>query len=685
MKKILSLFFVALAFLVVAYSQFSFATTEDDYYDLFYEIHEVEFSTSTTSSTTTIQDLSTDDAEFITNNRQHLISIETSVSPITLKGAGGAINVEVNFTELVSTYQGAWYLVLTNDYSGNNGSHATGTIRIATLDENNGNFVSSSVHFFNSSSSYLDESNVDFTLTFKIPKPWTKAYSYGRVRSSSSSFDLYHDESNEKVYLYNRTESGNVRKIDASTLTYDGAYAEPIVVQSPYSNFKFLTNEYEDVAAVWIQFIKAGSDYRADVKVYYWDDGELAVASKNELIHSNTGGFGNPFEFSGGYRSTISGDAVVIADVDNGYSLDHYLEFFKAWDDIDGDISDLIYVVEDDYTGNEYILGSYDVTIGVEDSEGNEATLEFIIMVVDVVEPTGPSTSSVSNISYTATYNLTDYITSYIRPNFTDNYDDASDLIITVKTDGYTATKSVPGNKTVIYSVKDTSGNESLHTLTIQVVDNVGPVFTGGLETLNKSVNETITTAQILATQVAMDAVDGNVSSSIIVVSNTYVGNETTPGSYEIIIRAFDSQNNQTTRSITIEVFSGVPSFWIPNDGPFIIPDGTTLTLEQIKNVLTAVQWIPMDVEVTLLSSDYFGNEETPGSYYITLSVGGTPVTFDLLVLNDGDNWFPDVPTPPVQAATPNFALIFGVSVGILAVTGIAAAVILNKKKKSKA
>lgn len=667
MKKILSIFFTVFAFLVVALANTSpvFATTEDDYYDLFYE--EVDFTFELVSYSDGLGQLTS-------GTYDSLIEYFDRAKPVS--GSNGFDQVTV-YADNELIHNDAALIQADTD-------------SLMITDYNSVVVWDSMLIQFSDDDSYV-EIDVDLSeiteirIVFKINKPWTKAYSYGRVRSSSSSFDLYHDESNEKVYLYNRTESGNVRKIDASTLTYDGAYAEPIVVQSPYSNFKFLTNEYEDVAAVWIQFIKAGSDYRADVKVYYWDDGELAVASKNELIHSNTGGFGNPFEFSGGYRSTISGDAVVIADVDNAYTLDHYLEFFKAWDDIDGDISDLIYVIEDDYTGNESVLGSYDVTIGVEDSEGNEATLEVVIMVVDVVEPTGPSTSSVTNVSYTSTYNLTNYISSYIRPNFTDNYDDPSDLVITVKTDGYTSTKSVPGNKTVIYSVKDTSGNETLHTLTIQVVDNVGPVFTGGLETLNKSVNETITTAQILATQVAMDAVDGNVSSSIIVVSNTYVGNETTPGSYEIIIRAFDSQNNQTTRSITIEVFSGVPSFWIPNDGPFIIPDGTTLTLEQIKNVLTAVQWIPMDVEVTLLSSDYFGNEETPGSYYITLSVGGTPVTFDLLVLNDGDNWFPDVPTPPVQAATPNFALIFGVSVGILAVSGIAAAVILNKKKKSKA
>lgn len=668
MKKILSIFFTVFAFLVVALANTSpvFATTEDDYYDLFYDEFIVTFE---------ILDWNNSDEEGqVTTGTYDSLSDVPLGTELNFGRTPFNASIKISINDVIVTDQ--LELSSTGYYESDssfNFNLNTFDLKIHADDSASGDFVTTSMI------------GDVIEITFTVYHSWNKAYSYGRVRSSSSSFDLYHDESNEKVYLYNRTESGNVRKIDASTLTYDGAYAEPIVVQSPYSNFKFLTNEYEDVAAVWIQFIKAGSDYRADVKVYYWDDGELAVASKNELIHSNTGGFGNPFEFSGGYRSTISGDAVVIADVDNAYTLDHYLEFFKAWDDIDGDISDLIYVIEDDYTGNESVLGSYDVTIGVEDSEGHEATLEFIIMVVDVVEPTGPSTSSVTNVSYTSTYNLTNYISSYIRPNFTDNYDDPSDLVITVKTDGYTSTKSVPGNKTVIYSVKDTSGNETLHTLTIQVVDNVGPVFTGGLETLNKSVNETITTAQILATQVAMDAVDGNVSSSIVVVSNTYDGNETTPGSYEIIIRAFDSQNNQTTRTITIEVFSGVPSFWIPNDGPFIIPDGTTLTLEQIKNVLTAVQWIPMDVEVTLLSSDYFGNEETPGSYYITLSVGGTPVTFDLLVLNDGDNWFPDVPTPPVQTVTPNFALIFGVSVGILAVSGIAAAVILNKKKKSKA
>src|SRR5690606_37889716 len=145
------------------------------------------------------------------------------------------------------------------------------------------------------------------------------------------------------------------------------------------------------------------------------------------------------------------------------------------------------------------------------------------------------------------------------------NYYDPEDLVVTIHSDGYTANKTIPGEYEVVYRVTDPSSNYAEHTLTITVNDDVAPVFTGGVQSLSKDINEIITTAQILATQEVTDAIDGNVTYSIEIISNGYQGNETTPGEYSIVIRAYDSENNMVERTITIEVYSGVPGWWMVN------------------------------------------------------------------------------------------------------------------------
>lgn len=509
-------------------------------------------------------------------------------------------------------------------------------------------------------------------------QPWTQAYTYGRYRTDEPLADLHlHHETDgwhihdEVVFIGSNPTSHALSK---------GIFADnesDLLIQSPYQNFRIYAQfsptvllEVENVAAVFFKN-NMTEDNTVIVYAYYWLDGEIEVET-----YTWTGIETRTMVFYGGYRYAISGNAVIIGDVEDDNDLDYYLGFLTAWDDIDGNISDQIYVIDDNgYNGA--VVGTYSIEVGVTDSENQESTFEFFAVVADLDAPTLVAPNLNQTISYTQTFNFSTYLASLVK---TDNYYDESDITITLQENNYTANKTIPDIYTVTLRVADPSLNYTDYTLNITVIDDVAPVFTAGVVTLSKDINQMITVSQIISTQSVIDAIDGNVSSSITIIYDDYTGNETTPGTYEVIIEAQDSAGNIVQRILGIGVFSGVAGWWLPDDGPIIIPNGAELSFEQFKAVLISVGFIAPDVEVTLLSSNYFGNEGTPGTYTLNLSVGGVPTQFNVLVLNQNDPWFP--PMPPL-VSQPNFDWAWWIVGAFAFAAVIGGAIFYFKKRKT--
>src|SRR5690606_8271658 len=249
--------------------------------------------------------------------------------------------------------------------------------------------------------------------------------------------------------------------------------------------------------------------------------------------------FGNPFEFFGGVRTAISTQENFVANVDNLVPLESFIDYIVAWDDIYGDISDQVYI---EYDGGYEpdVVGVYDVIFAVEEAEGNESTLEVKVHVVDIVAPVITGTTTPVNISYNQDFNVSAWVASL---TVSDNY--YSGLTISIQTDTYSSNKTVLGAYEVVVKATDPSGNTGTLSRTINVVDGVGPVFSG-ISTVTASISEHLTVDQIKAALSATDAKDGNVTASITVDSDELTGNAETPGTYEVIFMAEDSAGNQT-------------------------------------------------------------------------------------------------------------------------------------------
>lgn len=334
---------------------------------------------------------------------------------------------------------------------------------------------------------------------------------------------------------------------------------------------------------------------------------------------------------------------------------------------------------------------SYVLVYYVKDTAGNYSTLEVHVYVKDVVDPV-VFDDSVS-VSYTETFDLSGYITSGL--SYSDNYDANQDLSVVIDTDDYSTNKTNVGSYDVVYKVTDTSGNIGLATLTIDVIDDVKPSFSGP-STLTKSNSETLTLSEITSQLAANDVVDGNLTSSIQVVSDGYTGNANLVGSYDIEYKVTDSSGNTAYHTVTIQVSDDIPPVFYVRDGYFIsVSSVVTLSTQDIIDILTATGQISVDgsggIEFMMLTNEYTGNETEPGIY--AMSMRAVKLNGEESVHNVAIEVVEDAEDDVIVTEEPTDLEVFweehqdtiilvGASVGIVLLVSIASVIVFKASKK---
>ncbi|MDY0210201.1 MAG: hypothetical protein RBQ91_02175 [Acholeplasma sp.] len=150
---------------------------------------------------------------------------------------------------------------------------------------------------------------------------------------------------------------------------------------------------------------------------------------------------------------------VTVADVKAGLT---------AIDAIDGTITNKITVIEDNYTGNGHVNGSYTIVFGVTDNSGNSNTFTVTVTVVDNIPP----------ILY-----VKDKFFITVDESVSLSHQDFIDILITtgqltvnsttqykILLDDYTENKANEGSYTISFKFTSTSGEVSEHTLYVNVL-----------------------------------------------------------------------------------------------------------------------------------------------------------------------------------------------------------------------
>ena len=633
MKKIiLSVLFLVIAVISGTASTFAFDPGVDDYDDLFYT-EGISFEVLTTDETAkkatltpgTFDKLYNLLTENDINESQVKLELEVFVNDVK-------INAELYFnnypTEIALNLYGEGFIgvvllgIIEDDTVQSYGSLPTPTLLVGDI----------------------------VTIEPEL-KSWTKAYDYGRVRNYEDvDYDMSYDAINNRA---------NIGVLDGGSYTFDsrdydstvGVSTTLAAFQSVYPNFRIIdavTNamvaEWDNVGAVVFvgNYLEQGA---GRFYIYQWVNNEIEVKT-HDMVNSSKA------YFYGDIRRAISGEENFVVNVDELTPLDDLLQYITAWDDLDGDISDLVIVSDDGGYEND-VVGIYDIQFSVTDSNGETSTLDAKVHVTDIVAPVITGTTDAVTISYEQDFNVQAWVNSLV---VTDNY--YTGITPVIETNTYSSNKRTLGTYQITIKATDPSGNKGTITRTINVVDGLGPVFTG-VSSVTTSIAEGLTVAQIKAGLVAIDEKDGNVTASIVIDSDGLTGNAGTPGSYTVIFMAKDTANNQTFHEVTVTVISAPPGIFVLDGSTVRLLPGANLTIEQILSVLGVTEGY------SNLSTNY--NAEVPGTYTLSFTIGNQPFNVGITVLGVND---PIIPTPvvPGNSNAATFYIIVGLIATITAI-----------------
>ncbi len=318
----------------------------------------------------------------------------------------------------------------------------------------------------------------------------------------------------------------------------------------------------------------------------------------------------------------IQGDGLLVTSYETILTIDTIIDnYITAYDDIDGDVTDNIYIIDDAYSNYEQDVGDYDVTLGVHDSSQNTTEFTLTIRVKDEIAPIiqGPSYLAVD-------VNNPPSIDTLITDHFSleDDYD-GNISTYTILDDTYTANTTVLGEKNVTFSIEDQSGNQTTHTLTIDIQDTEAPVITAP-EAIGLVLSESYTADDLLSDITAADNHTDPANIALSIDNHTMPSGFDTPGDYEITYKAVDASLNESYVTVPVTITDDIK----PNlSGPETIDTSylDPLSLTDIKAMLTVTdnyKTLTTD-DITVLSNDYHNvDNHTPGIYQIVFHVSDT-------------------------------------------------------------
>lgn len=425
---------------------------------------------------------------------------------------------------------------------------------------------------------YLDDSNrdIDSTTHEFLPGYWffNKRGDFGMVTVDLRDYASYVDTKAYTMTVYNAT---------TSSVVYTGD-------------------------ALWFIVEEDGTDY------WFYNSTGFSV------FLNNTDSYKIYWEESAeDYAPVLDGETAFVTTVDDPITESEIRSYLSAIDETDGNITHLITLSSDNYTANNDTLGTYDLIYSVTDSGGNTATLTVNVIVKDVLAPTWNTSKQNVTVSYTSTFDIEAYKSEL---GALDNYDPSGSVTISIDANTYTASKTIPGTYQVVYSLEDLSSNSSLAEVNVTVIDDVKPTFSGAT-TITKPLSTAMTITQIKSQITANDAIDGNLTTSIQVVSDDYTGNGNKYGDYDIQFSVTDNSGNIAYHTITVQVIDDIAPIFYVRDGYFVAVDQVvSLTQQDFIDILVATNQITVSgsgtVEIYELLNEYEGNESTPGIYALS-------------------------------------------------------------------
>ncbi len=303
----------------------------------------------------------------------------------------------------------------------------------------------------------------------------------------------------------------------------------------------------------------------------------------------------------------------------NPITMETLNQEIKAVDDVDGDVSSNIEIIENTYVNNIGKVGVFKVKYSVMDKAGNPSVATINIHVIDDIFPVIEGVEEIS-CPHTDIISIND-IKELLKAS--DNHLGNITNQITLVSDNYTENSKVPGSYEVIFGVSD-GINETTHTVMLNVYYNdiTAPVFTGSFS-YEVGNNQNISREDLIKEITVSDDYDEELA--IEFGEDNYTSNIGKIGFYSFEIFAVDSKGNKTTQIITVSIVDKTPPiFMIVTKHVYLEYRSNRTTTADIVRYLQTTKNLDKNLEYEVVYDEYSENKNTPGEYRIIFKNGNT-------------------------------------------------------------
>ena len=467
---------------------------------------------------------------------------------------------------------------------------------------------------------YLENENFTYTTGDEVNLGTISTINYIRVIADNH----YH------LYFYSYQE-GCFH--DATITAYD---KDKVLISTLQYGVTGESNNIDFITPTNCKYIK----FEVDVEEEWGSNLNLWNVEKNYILSDHTVNIRNlsldDIEYKGpniDYSPVISGyNGYYVTNVNSPVSKNAILAGVVAIDDVDGDITNTITVLEDTYSSNKNKVGVWSILLEATDSSNNSSQFRIYIEVKDTDKPV-VNGQLTYNVDSTDDHPLSYFLTS---ADVTDNYDGNMTSRIVVTSDPYTNHETTSGTYKVICYATDSSNNRLDFTITINVtyIDQFAPTFTGTFS-YNTDKNHPITIAQILSNINVTDDVDGDITSRVVVVEDYYSFAPSRIGSFRVLLRATDNSGNRTEQEVIITVGDTIsPSFYLNTQVINIDLSNNVLNINDFVEVLERSRTVKSDCSYSVTYDEYTLNKDKPGEYQVVLEIDGEPISLTINVID---------------------------------------------------
>ncbi|MBC1917175.1 DUF5011 domain-containing protein [Listeria booriae] len=298
--------------------------------------------------------------------------------------------------------------------------------------------------------------------------------------------------------------------------------------------------------------------------------------------------------------TVTSNDAPVIVASDQtikkGKAFD-VMAGVSASDLEDGDVTGGITVTANDVDTNT--VGTYHVTYSVTDSDGNTTTKTITVTITSNDAPTFTTSDVYLKVG--------DKFNPYAGITASDTED--GDLTDRIDIESSDVDMTQAGTYAVEYSVTDSDNNTTKITRHVYVRTNDKPVIHASDQTFKAGAS-----FDPLAGMSASDTEDGDITTNVTVTANDVDANHA--GTYHVTYSVTDSDDNTTTKTITITVLT--------NEKPVITAADITQKAHRSVDPMAGVTASDLEdgdltANIKIIANDI--NIDVPGEYHVTYSV----------------------------------------------------------------